>query len=236
MADELKKLAFTETELESLSGSAISNLWMVNLYRLNRHQQFSKNLLSLLVTELIGFSLTLILVIPLVLIITQKSMVSGNDGGNFFQVLLIPFLMSLAITMGGNIYILVLSKPLVTLAKLGDKVDKYNEVIKAVDIIDRLRDAGNLPVNLINREAVMEALVVTRESLVCALKTERIMRENEALIGRNSQLFTNLDNNLSLLMALDVSNRASEYGRLLNEALEIGMSVQKEVRRLQDKT
>jgi len=236
MADELKKLAFTETELESLSGSAISNLWMVNLYRLNRHKQFSKNLLSLFVTELIGFSLTLILVIPLFLIITQKGMVSGNDGANFFQVLLIPVLISLAITMGGNIYILVLSKPLVTLANLGDKVDKYNEVIAAVELIDRLMDAGNLPVNLINREAVMEALVVTRESLVCALKTERIMRENEALIGRNSQLFTNLDNNLTALMALDVSNRASEYGRLLNEALEIGMSVQKEVRRLQDKT
>jgi hypothetical protein len=236
MADELKKLAFTETELESYSGSAISNLWMVNLYRLHRHKQFSKNLLSLLLTELIGFSLTLILVIPIVLIITQKSMVSGNDGVRFFQVLLIPFLISLAITMGGNIYIWVISKPLVTLANLGDKVDKYNEVIKAVDIIDRLRDAGNSPVNLINREAVMEALLVTRESLVCALKTERIMRENEALIGRNSQLFTNLDNNLTALMALDVSNRASEYGRLLNEALEIGMSVQKEVRRLQDKT
>lgn len=236
MADELKKLAFTETELESLSGSAISNLWMVNLYRLHRHKQFSKNLISLFVTELIGFSLTLILVIPLFLIITQKSMVSGNDGANFFQVLLIPFFISLAITMGGNIYIWLLSKPLVTLANLGDKVDKYNEVIAAVEIIDRLMDAGNLPVNLINREAVMEALLVTRESLVCALKTERIMRENEALIGRNSQLFTNLDNNLTALMALDVSNRASEYGRLLNEALEIGMSVQKEVRRLQDKT
>jgi hypothetical protein len=236
MADELKKLALTERELESLSGSAISNLWMVNLYRLNRHQQFSKNLLSFVVTELIGFSLTLILVIPLFLIITQKGMVSGNDGANFFQVLLIPVLISLAIMMGGNIYILVLSKPLVTLANLGDKVDKYNEVIAAVEIIDRLMDAGNLPVNLINREAVMEALVVTRESLVCALKTERIMRENEALIGRNSQLFTNLDNNLTALMALDVSNRGSEYGRLLNEALEIGMSVQKEVRRLQDKT
>ncbi len=236
MADELRELPFTETELELLSGSAISNLWMVNLYRLNRYKQFGKNLLSLFVTELIGFSLTLIFVITLFLIITQKSMVSGNDGAKFFKFLLIPWLISLAITMGGNIYIWVLSKPLVTLAYLGDKVEKYNEVIKAVEIIDRLRDAGNLPVNLINREAVMEALVVTRESLVCALKTERIIRENEALIGRNHELFTNLDNNLTALMSLDMSNPASEYGRLLNEALEIGMSVQKEVRRLQDKT
>jgi len=33
---------------------------------------------------------------------------------------------------------------------------------------------------------------------------------------------------------VDVSDRATEYGRLLNEALEIGMSVHKEVRNLQN--
>ncbi|CAD5917594.1 hypothetical protein PCC9214_00446 [Planktothrix tepida] len=33
-------------------------------------------------------------------------------------------------------------------------------------------------------------------------------------------------------MALDVTNQASEYGRLLNETLEIGMSVHQEVRKL----
>ncbi|WP_242724705.1 hypothetical protein [Microcoleus vaginatus] len=36
--------------------------------------------------------------------------------------------------------------------------------------------------------------------------------------------FANIESNLAALMAVDVSDRATEYGRLLNEALEIGMS------------
>jgi len=35
-------------------------------------------------------------------------------------------------------------------------------------------------------------------------------------------------------MSFEVSNQANEYGRLLNESLQIGMSVHKEVRKLQN--
>jgi hypothetical protein len=62
----------------------------------------------------------------------------------------------------------------------------------------------------------------------------RILRENKDFIDRRYELFANIESNLAALMALDVSDRASEYGRLLNEALEIGMSVHKEVRKLQN--
>jgi len=100
--------------------------------------------------------------------------------------------------------------------------------------IDRLTAAGNLQANLINRADAIEALQITRESLVCALRTERIMRENKDFIDRRYELFANIESNLAALMAVNVSDRATEYGRLLNEALEIGMSVHKEVRKLQN--
>ncbi|MEG3929246.1 hypothetical protein [Microcoleus sp. T3_D1] len=142
--------------------------------------------------------------------------------------------MSLAITVAWNVYKWVKAKPLATLAGVRDEVEKYHEVTPALDIIDRLTAAGKLQANLINRGEAIEALKITRESLVCALKTERILRKNQQFIGRRYELFANIESNLAALMALDVSDLATEYGRLLNEALEIGMSVHKEVRKLQN--
>lgn len=60
-----------------------------------------------------------------------------------------------------------------------------------------------------------------------------MLRENKGLIARRYEVFAYLENNFTSLMALDSSNKAGEYGRLLNESLQIGMSVHKEVRKLQ---
>lgn len=116
------------------------------------------------------------------------------------------------------------------LTSLLDDVDKYHAVIKAIDINDQLETAGTAGVSLSDRTLVIEALQLTREDLVRALKSERILRDNKELIATNPDLFTN---NLSALRAMQVSSQASEYGRMLNEALQIGLSVQEEMRKLQ---
>lgn len=116
------------------------------------------------------------------------------------------------------------------LTSLLDDVDKYHAVIKAIDINDQLETAGTAGVSLSDRTLVIEALQLTREDLVRALKSERILRDNKELIATNPELFTN---NLSALRAMQVSSQASEYGRMLNEALQIGLSVQEEMRKLQ---
>lgn len=116
------------------------------------------------------------------------------------------------------------------LTSLLDDVDKYHAVIKAIDINDQLETAGTAGVSLSDRVLVIEALQLTREDLVRALKSERILRDNKELIATNPELFTN---NLSALRAMQVSSQASEYGRMLNEALQIGLSVQEEMRKLQ---
>jgi hypothetical protein len=62
------------------------------------------------------------------------------------------------------------------------------------------------------------------------LKTERILRENKKFIVSRAELFIN---NLATLTAMQVSEQASEHGRLLNEALQIALDVQQEMRSLQ---
>lgn len=242
MQQDLEELRITEKELEELSGVTLSDVVMGNLYRtsvlreslIGKKRRDRQQLASFIFNEILIFGLTLIISVPITLVIA-KNTASVPDTQAFFQFLQLTLFLSILLSCGWNIYMWLKAKPLAALANLVDEVEKYNEVIKAVDIIDKLTAVGNLPVNLINREDAIKALNVTRDSLICALRTERILRENQEFIGRRYELFVNIENNLTALMSFDVNNQASEYGRLLNEALEIGMSVHKEVRKLQDK-
>ena len=232
---DLDELKISEKELEDLSGIALSDGFAADFYRpAALRDGKGKKLFSLLLNELLIFCLTLVVSLPVALLANQHNVGSFSDAEIFVRVLQITLGLSLAITVAWNVYKWVKAKPLATLAGLLDEVEKYHEVIQALDIIDRLTAAGNLQANLINRGDAIEALKITRESLVCALKTEKILRENQQFIGRRYELFANIESNLAALMALDVSDRATEYGQLLNEALEIGMSVHKEVRKLQN--
>ncbi|MEG3919556.1 hypothetical protein QUA07_10475 [Microcoleus sp. T3_A4] len=118
------------------------------------------------------------------------------------------------------------------LINLFDDVDRYNGIIKAIEINDRIEDAGNVAVKIGDRAKVIQALQLIRDDLVRALKTERILRENNKFVATNSELFAN---NLKNLNGLQISDRASEQGRLLNEALQVAVGVQAEMKKLQDR-
>jgi hypothetical protein len=110
------------------------------------------------------------------------------------------------------------------------EVERYNTVIRAIDINDQIEEAGNPEVLIKERESVIEALKLTKSDLVRALKTEKILRENKSFILSNTELFVN---NLATLTAMQVNEQATEHGRLLNEALQIALDVQHEMKRLQ---
>ncbi|MBE9207582.1 hypothetical protein IQ244_13835 [Nostoc sp. LEGE 06077] len=111
-----------------------------------------------------------------------------------------------------------------------EDVDRYNAVIKAIDINDQIEAAGNPEVSIQKREKVIAALQLTRSDLVRALKTERILRENKNFILGNTELFAN---NLATLTTMQVTEKATEHGKLLNEALQIALDVQYEMKKLQ---
>ncbi|WP_197480134.1 MULTISPECIES: hypothetical protein [unclassified Anabaena] len=112
-------------------------------------------------------------------------------------------------------------------------VVRYNAVIKAIDINDQIEEAGNAGVSIKEREKVIAALKLTRDDLIRALKTERILRENQNFILKNTELFVN---NLAALTAMQVTEEATEHGRLLNEALQIALDVQQEMNSLQSES
>ena len=110
-----------------------------------------------------------------------------------------------------------------------DEVDKYHDLISAIDINDQLAASGNVESSIHDRDQVTAALQLIREDLVRALKTERILRDNKKLLANNQELFVN---NLASLQALQVSSQAGEYAQLLNQSLQIAIDVQVEIRKL----
>ncbi|MFM7364863.1 MAG: hypothetical protein ACKO11_10295 [Cuspidothrix sp.] len=110
-------------------------------------------------------------------------------------------------------------------------VERYNSVIKAIDINDQIEDVGNLGVRIQERKTVLAGLKLTRDDLVRAIKTERILRENKGFIITNADLFTE---NLAALASMQVNQEATEHDRLLNEALQISLDVQQEMKKLQN--
>jgi hypothetical protein len=116
------------------------------------------------------------------------------------------------------------------LVALLDDVDRYHATLKAIDIGDRLEAAGSASATSGDRQALISALQFTRTDLVRALQTERILRENKEFIATNFDIFAN---NLTAIQSLQISQKASEYSQFLNEALQIGVSIQTEMRKLQ---
>lgn len=62
--------------------------------------------------------------------------------------------------------------------------------------------------------------------------TEKILRVSRTLLARRYDLIINIENNLMTLITLEVNNQANEYRQLLNEALQIGLIVHKEVQKI----
>ena len=107
-----------------------------------------------------------------------------------------------------------------------DEVEKYHQVVQAIDIHDQLTNSGNSQSSISDREQVISALQLIREDLVRALKSERILRDNKKLLANNQDLVVN---NLANLQTLPVSSQASEYAQLLNQSLQIALDVQAEL-------
>lgn len=110
------------------------------------------------------------------------------------------------------------------------EVQKYNSIVRGIDIRDQLESIGNKGIELEDRSRILEALDLTRKDLIRALKTERILRENKDFITQNPQVSAS---NLATLEAIKIRDQASEWGQLFSQTVQIAISVQEEMQRLQ---
>ncbi len=218
MQSDLLGLEFTKGELRRLTGVDPDDVFRASIL-----QSREKRLSFLLNEILICFALS-----PIVVGFIYTFIVFPTIGSSIEIAIALLIVVAIAVAAGRWLWRKKTCPKALT--ALLDDVDKYQAVIKAIDINEQLETDGTALVSLSDRTLVIEALQLTREDLVRALKAERILRYNKDALAKNPSLFTN---NLSALRAMQVSSQASEYGRMLNEALQIGLSVQQEMRKLQ---
>lgn len=234
MNDDLSDLKISYTEVERLCGLDVDEVFMGGAiggtFRPGIFQS-PRKLFILCLIEFAALILMLVVTLPLGLLVVRDITQSIQDAQTIAHFLGITLGAAFLLLLTWNGYMQIKRKKLQFLGHLLAGVDRHNEVLQALDVLDKLEAAGNSGATMSDRADALEALRITRESLVCALMTERILRENQGLFARRYELFEHIERNLSTLQTLDVKYQADDYSRLLNEALAIGVSVQQDVRR-----
>lgn len=213
MGRDLEGLAITKKDLKRLTGVSVDEMKLSVKY---------KYVIILSVIVLLNF-----IVFGLMLAFQINPIIFGG------WVLIVICLLTQISSYGlrrNILKVLFFKKPSKHIVNILKEVERYNAIVKAIDIKDRLEEAGNPGIGLSNRKQVIEALKITRSDLVRGLKTERILRENKSFIERNTEMFAN---NLVALTALQIRDQASEHGQIIDEALQIAVSVQREMRKLE---
>ncbi|MEO1069807.1 MAG: hypothetical protein AAFW95_11910 [Cyanobacteria bacterium J06638_6] len=224
MAADLQALRITHNELDQLTGLDISSVFMGGVIRPSVWQS-RRQLCSLLITECLVLGTIWIVCLGIGLVLVRH-----RDGFSQFGVLLLGIAGAIAAgAIAWHIYQWRRAKTLITLARLLDECDRHNDIIQALQVMAEL-DAVQVSARDVSQHSEMlTALQATRDSLISALMTEKIMRRHRALLQRRQELFTTIETNLATLQALQVNHQASEYRQFLQEALNIGLAVQREM-------
>ncbi|AOY80519.1 hypothetical protein BJP36_11930 [Moorena producens JHB] len=237
MSSNLGNLQITSEDIRNLVDLNFAKLVAIDFCRGFIFKK-PKHMLSVLLTEIFILGLSLILFLPPILIFLKNSGNLSEDQaelGYLFTILVGLFVLGIVI---GNVYLYKQGKRIKSLVRLMDQVDNYNGVIKAIELAERIEAIEVSSTEFKqseSRKKVIDSLAITKQSLVNALQVENLIRSHNNLIDSRQVLLSNLDDNLATLMAFDLSEETGEYGRLLNQSLQIGMSVHKEVINLQGK-
>lgn len=228
MESDLEELRITPTQLEKLTGLDVGSVFVGGTLRPSALRSTSR-LISLLVTELSAVTVIFIICLGLSLIIIRSW-----TGFNHFPVLFVTVIgVTVLVAIAWHGYQWQRYQSLKSLVHLLDEVDRHNDIVQAVCVMDELEAVQATGLKLPNRAEVITALIATRDSLIAALMTERVLRRHQQLIQRRQELFGSIETNLATLKTLNVNNQATEYQQFLQEALEIGLAVQQEMLRNQ---
>lgn len=239
---ELERLRITAAELEPLLDLDVSESLAITASRAVFFKHFPA-CISLLLTEVFIVGLTVIFLIPISLVAQKKFAVLPQTPTEAIPlILLLSFIVSLVMVVW-NLYLWKLATRLKPLAQVLSEVEKFNEVLDAIRLTDRLgsvqsshqlSDGKTAVTGIIpaHREELIKALTVIRSSLIHSLKAFQEFNRTQTQIERRYEILVNLDQNLTALMTFDPNSSLSDYSQLLNEALQIGLSVHRELRNL----
>lgn len=238
MAENLGELEIQKHQLDKMLELGVTDTIALEAYRGFAFRRWSQ-IISFLLNQIFFLGMILIFLMPVSLMVLNNLGKISNSKNNTILVVSLITLIAFGCLLLVDIWLWRRLKYVASTARLLEEIDNYNRAIKTIVMLDEIEAARRLqPIdaatNANDRQEVLAALQVTRDSLIGALMAEKIIRNNQNLISSRYQLFAELEQNLATLMTFDTGDQKSEYGRLLDEALKIGINVHKEIRSLQN--
>jgi hypothetical protein len=223
MVDKISKLIIPRSTVESIGQQEIGQLMVGFAWRKNVWQKPHK-LVQIGLMYIVGVTMlftAMMLPIDRVLHVYRAPQ---SQSERIVRLVWIDGTISLLMLIGINRWIYNRGKRLQKLLKLVEQIEHYNQIVTSIDTLEKVAKIAQHQDEISQSEQMMEILSKTRQNLLMALEIDRYLRQ----YPNSSELTLAIANNLIDLQNLAQQPQLAEYGMLLNQAWEIGMSVYEE--------
>mgnify|MGYP001794648463 CR=1 FL=1 len=242
-----EKLKINQDELNSVFEPNIITNWAIALCQVLLLQQ-KKYLPTLLLTESSLLFIGFLFCFPLNLIFLRKMELIANNSQGLLIIILITILLSGFILFIFNFYLWQKAKRIKLLSRLLEKIADYNNLINNFQLLAKINrlSSQNIDIaknqitnNLQAIDELKEVLELTKTSLLNSVELESFIYNNPQVKQNSSscytvdryQLLSSLEHNLADLALSEIDSN-SEYQEILNEAVNLGLSVHQEVKKI----
>jgi hypothetical protein len=232
--DEFDSLIIPRSTVESLSHQEIGDLMVGFTWRKNLWQQPHK-LIQLAAIQLVGAAIILMVAaIPLDRILSVRTpTLTPTDRAT--RLLLVDGILTLSILGGINWWICERGKRLQKLLSLVEKIERYNHIVRSIETLVRVTSLTAPNIDSDRIKIVMDILAQTRHNLLAALEIDFYLRHQDRSTSLTTAFIesapSEIAHNLIALQQLAQQPQLAEYANLLNQAWEIGLSIDRELYR-----
>lgn len=244
MALDWQELKISQAKLDDVFEVNLVDSWAIVLSKvlLIGKKQELKRLLSIEASLLF---VSLLVSFPIALIVFRKLELIANNSNGMSVVLVATLLVSTIFLSLFNYFLWQKAKQLKLLSKLLDKVATYNSLIEHfqwLENINRISVENQSTIKSISSTQSFKefkgTLELIRNSLLDSIKLESSIYQNRQLRQNFSyssldrdRLLSSLEDNL-IALSLPEVNSDREYRELIEEAVELGLSLHREIRKM----
>jgi hypothetical protein len=223
VVDKFDELIIPRSTVESISQQEIGQMmvgfsWRADVWR--KPHKF----LQMCSIQIIGVGIifmAMMLPVDRVLNIYRPS---SSQSERLRRLILVDGTISLVILGGINRSIFYRGKRFQRLLKLVEQIEQYNQIVQSIGTLEKVANLTSHQCEPAQLNSMTEILMQTRQNLLTALDIDRYFRH----YPNASELTISIARNLINLQSLAQQPQLAEYGTLLTQAWEIGMSVYEE--------
>jgi hypothetical protein len=226
MVNEFDELIIPRSTVESIGQEEIGQLMVGFTWRADVWRKPYK-LIQVISIQIIGAGIifaAMMLPVDRVSPMANRVLKTQSQSERLTQLIWVDGTITVVILAGINSWILHRGKRLQRFLKLVKQIEQYNQIVHSIATLAKVANLTNHSCESAQTSSMMEILSQTRQNLLIALEIDRYLRQ----YPNSSQLTISIAHNLINLQNLAQQPQLAEYGTLLTQAWEIGMSIYEE--------